>query len=76
VPENTISFIPKFAKVKPLHRAPDQSPNHPGFHLGDAHQKQRKPADRPMGADGISANLKLSAPIRISHSITQYQRKI
>jgi hypothetical protein len=76
VPENTISFIQKFAKVMPLNRAPDHSPNHPGFHLGDAHQKQRKPADLHMGANGIRTNLKLSTPIRISHSITQYQRKI
>jgi len=53
VPENTIFFIQKFTKMKPLHDTTDRRPAHVGLHLGDAHQKQRQPADQHMGADAI-----------------------
>ena len=50
VPENTISFIQKFTKMKPLHDAADHRPLHAGLHLGDA--PEVAPASRSAHGSG------------------------
>ena len=40
VPENTVFFIQKFTKMKPLHDPADHRPAHIGFHFSQAHQQQ------------------------------------